>query len=156
MRTKPYSPMMWRIEIGRYVLHKLACAGLAYFTLMLLLNVLHSFVLDNHNEPLIILPLSPEQWIYGYIMIATILGDIIYSKFHTLLKMSLAFLYTILGFLTGFFLFINEVVGHPWLIGVMGMGSILLFYASTIAIPRESLATPLMAWLIPIITWVLL
>ncbi|HEY2493487.1 MAG TPA: hypothetical protein VGI33_11305 [Paenibacillus sp.] len=149
MRAKQY-PMMWRIEIGRYVLHKLACAGLAYFTLLLFFNVLPSLVL----EP-VILPLSPEHWIYGCIMIAAILGDIIYASFSSLSKISLAILYAVLGFLTGFFLSINEV-GNPWLGGVMGMGCILIFYAGIIAIPRESLLTPLTAWLIPILGWILL
>lgn len=141
MRAKQHYPMRWRIELGRYVLHKLACAGLAYFTFMLFSNV--------------IVPLSPEQWIYGCIMIVTILGDIIYSRFSSSSKMGLALLYTVLGFLTGFLLFINEV-GNPWLRGVMGIGCIFIFYAGTIAIPRESLVTPLMAWLIPILGWILL
>ncbi|AJS61024.1 hypothetical protein [Paenibacillus sp. IHBB 10380] len=149
MRAKQY-PMMWRIEIGRYVLHKLACAGLAYFTLLLFFNVLHALVL----EP-VILPLSPEHWIYGCIMIASFLGDIIYARFSSLSKISLAVLYTVLGFLTGFYLFINQV-GNPWFGGVMGIGCILIFYAGIIAIPRESLLTPFMAWLIPILGQILL
>ncbi|OAB45666.1 hypothetical protein PBAT_12185 [Paenibacillus antarcticus] len=144
MHSKEYSPMMWRLHIGHYVINKLACGGIAFLLLNLINMITHDYITIS------ITPFSLEQWVYGIIMMASITFDALCALMAPLSGSIYIFVLSIWGYIVGYTLTVNGI-GASWLSGLLGLGTILLFYFATSILRRHSLTSLMLAWIIPLV-----
>ncbi|WP_211269494.1 hypothetical protein [Paenibacillus glacialis] len=136
--------MMRRLHIGNYILNKLACGGIAF----LLLNLITVVMNDYTSSP--ILPISLEQWVYGIFMMASIVSDAVCALVAPFSRTKSIFLISTWGYIVGFFVVVNGGES-PWFSGIVGLGTMLLFYFGRTVLRRHSLTTLVLAWFIPVI-----
>lgn len=143
MQTKNYTPMMWRIRIGNYVINKLACGAIA----LLLLNLITTLTDDITTR---IISISLEQWIYSVIMIASVTLDAIYALIPPLSRTKSLFLLSVWGYVVGSFFTVHGS-GSLRLSGVLGIGTLLLFYYGRTILRERYFTSVMLAWLLPIV-----
>ncbi|SIR44933.1 hypothetical protein SAMN05421578_11487 [Paenibacillus macquariensis] len=144
MQTKQYSPMMWRLHIGHYVINKLACGGMAFLVLNLINMATHDYISSS------ILSISLEQWVYGIIMMASITFDALCAIIAPLRGSKSIFVLSVWGYIVGYSLAVNDI-STSWLSGLLGLGTILLFYFGSSIIRKYSLTSLVLAWIIPLV-----
>lgn len=144
MHSKDYTPMMWRIRIGNYIINKLACGAISLLLLHLLTTVTDDYITNQ------IISISLEQWIYSVIMIASIASDAVYTLITPLSRTKSFFLLSAWGYIVGSF-FTVYGSGGVRLSGVLGIGTILLFYYGRTILRERYLSSLLLAWLLPIV-----
>jgi len=144
MHSKEYSPMMWRLHIGHYVINKLACGGIAFLLLNLINMIAHDYISSS------IPPISLEQWVYGIIMMAYITFEALCALIAPLSGSRSIFILSLWGYIVGYALAVNEI-GASWLSGFLGLGTILLFYFGSSILRSHSLTSLVLAWIIPLV-----
>ena len=144
MHSEEYSPMMWRLHIGNYIINKLACGGIA----LLLLNLITVFTHDY--LPSKILPLSLEQWVYGICMMSAIVADAIYALIAPLSRTTSICLISVWGYIVGYSVVVHGG-GNSWLSGLLGLSTMLLFYFGRTVLQKRSLTALILAWIIPLV-----
>ncbi len=144
MHSKEYSPMMWRLHIGNYIINKLACGGITFLLLNLITVVTHDYLSSK------ILPISLEQWVYGIFMMSSIVSDAVCALTVPLSRTKSICLLSAWGYIVGL-----SVVVHggesSWLIGFLGLGTMLLFYFGRTVLQKRSLTALVLAWIIPVV-----
>lgn len=144
MQTKGYTPMMWRLRIGNYVINKLACAGIALLLLKLITTVTDDYITNR------IISISLEQWIYSVIMIASITSDAVCALIPPLSRTKSLFLLSVWGYVVGSF-FTVYGSGSLRFSGVLGIGTLLLFYYGRTILRERYFTSVMLAWLLPIV-----
>lgn len=144
MQTKNYTPMMWRIRIGNYVINKLACGAIAFLLLNLITTVTDDYITAR------VISISLEQWVYSVIMIASVTWDAVYALIPPLSRTKSLFLLAIWGYIVGSF-FTVYGSGSLWFSGVLGIGTLLLFYYGRTILRECHFTSIMLAWLLPIV-----
>lgn len=144
MHSKEYTPMMWRLRIGNYVINKLACGAIAFLLLNLLAVITNTYITNQ------IQPFSLAQWVYGLFMIASIAYDAVFALIPSLSRTKSTFFVSAWGYIIGYCFVVNGS-GSSWMSGVLGIGTILLFYHGRPILRGRLLTTIVLAWLIPLV-----
>jgi len=144
MHSKQYSPMMWRLHIGHYLINKLACGGITFLLLSLINMITHDYISNS------ILSISLEQWVYGIIMMAFITFDALCVIIAPLRGSRSILVLSAWGYIIGYSLAVNEI-SASWLSGLLGLSTILLFYFGSSIIRKYSLTSLVLAWIIPLV-----
>ncbi|OAB36781.1 hypothetical protein PMSD_10730 [Paenibacillus macquariensis subsp. defensor] len=144
MHSKQYSPMMWRLHFGNYIINKLACGGIAFLVLNLINMATHDSISSS------ILSISLEQWVYGIIMMASVTFDGLCAIVAPLRGSRSIFVLSVWGYIIGYSLAVTEI-SASWLSGLLGLGTILLFYFGSSIIRKYSLTSLVLAWIIPLV-----
>ncbi|CAM3108657.1 hypothetical protein PASE110613_16980 [Paenibacillus sediminis] len=146
MSMQRHGRMAWRLEIGQYVLRKLASAGLIYglFSMAdsLAPGLFYSFTRED---------VSIEQSVYAYGLIGALIVDALIVLLPKLRIDQECALYVSAGFVLFACGGTNEAGEISWLNGILGLIMLALFYIGRLRFRRESFILLIFAFIIPLI-----
>ncbi|ULO07201.1 hypothetical protein H1230_30455 [Paenibacillus sp. 19GGS1-52] len=139
-----------RLTAGLYALSKLACAGLTFLLIsLLLLGFPQSGGIPKGW------PISLPYAIYAYGLPTALVADALLRILRSTSQILALFIYAAAGFGAGFWL-VAEQGGNSILWGIGGIAGLLLFRIAQLVVERYTLLLPIFALFVPLLCLLLL
>lgn len=150
-----HSQMPWRMELGCYVMNKMACGGVAFLLLSLIVHTsgLEPSALSASAQAIHDLP--ERLWAYGYGLPAALVADALSDHLPWHRKHEQAALYITVGF--GLFILfatsLAPAIGStiPWTDGIAGAGVLIIYYMGRTALKQHMILQIALAFFLPLL-----
>ncbi|MDO7906715.1 hypothetical protein Q5741_09800 [Paenibacillus sp. JX-17] len=151
MNTEPHGHLTWRMDLGRYVILKLACGG-GIFSLLQLLAWMTADLLSPASGLQTGLP--AELWAYGCGLPAVLAGDLLLCLLPRLEKHQQLSVRLLCGF--GLYTILSMPGPHPWINGAAGLVVMLLYRTGHRLFVPDSLWQLVFAFPLPLLCLLLI